>query len=62
MLPWDSSKKVPEEAKVSSPEFQGYDLPYCPDSSSQNTELHDLMVAVAKPSHNSHVQPVLPGW
>ena len=51
-IPWDSSKQVPEEAKVC---LQGCDPAFCLVLSSQGPELHHLMVTAAKPALNIHV-------
>lgn len=54
---WDSSKKIPEEPKVTFPDVHGYNLTCCPASSSPNNELHNLMVAAGKAAPNlSHLQ------
>lgn len=39
LFPWDSSKKILEEAKVFSPEIQDFNCTYCPASSVQGAEL-----------------------
>lgn len=58
---WDSSGKIPEEPKGSSPDDHGYNLTCCPASSSLKDELHNSMVAAAKAAPNlSHLQQGLP--
>jgi len=49
--PWDSSKQVLEETKLSSPEVQGCDTTYYRASSMQDPELH-LTVTAAKAAPN----------
>jgi len=45
-----------EEVKVSSPEVQSCDPTYCPASSTQDPELHCLMVKAAKAAPNLHIR------
>lgn len=47
-FPWNSSRKVCEDAGVSSHEVQGCSLTHCPAFCLWDAELHDLMVTVAK--------------
>lgn len=61
LLTWDYSKKIIKEAKVSSPEVHGCNLPCCPVTSSFNTKLYNLMVPTAKAAPNPHHQG-LPCW
>jgi len=61
-VPWYSTKHIPEEAKVCSPEIQGSELalrPRCP----KDPELHHFMVTAAKAALELHIphQPLLVG-
>lgn len=57
--PWDSSKQILEEAKLSSPEIQDWDPTFCSVSSKQVLELHHVMVTAAKaaPTFTSWTSP-----
>ncbi|CAN8219603.1 unnamed protein product [Coccothraustes coccothraustes] len=55
LLPWDSSKKILKEAKVSSHEVHGCNLPCCPATASFNTELYNLIAPIAKAAPNPHI-------
>lgn len=59
---WDSSKNIPEEAKVSSPKVHGHHLACCPATSSSNTELYNLVVTTAKAAPSLHIPTRLPCW
>jgi len=60
LILWDSFRKIPEEAKVSSPVVQTRGLAFCPAPSSQDHELHYLMVTAARlPSAFTSPSPAL---
>ena len=54
-IPQDSSKQIPEMAKVCSPEIQACDLPFCFVPSSQDPKLHHLMVTAAKAAPDTNI-------
>lgn len=60
-IPGDSSRQVPEQAQVFSPEVQGYGPAICLVPSSQDSELHNLIVTAAKAGPDLHIrrQPIL---
>ncbi|KAK4832374.1 hypothetical protein QYF61_022229 [Mycteria americana] len=47
-IPWYSTKQIPEEAKVCSPEAQGSELAVHPPQCPKDLELHSFMVTAAK--------------
>ncbi|GAB0210109.1 highly reducing polyketide synthase PKS6 [Grus japonensis] len=47
-VPWYSTKQIPQEAKVCSPEVQGSELAECPPRCPEDPELHHFMVTAAK--------------
>ncbi|KAK4826701.1 hypothetical protein QYF61_010916 [Mycteria americana] len=61
-IPWDSTK-IPEEAKVCSPEVQGSELAVFPPRRPKDLKLHHFMVIAAKAALELHIphQPLLVG-
>lgn len=59
-IPWDSSKQVPEQAKICFPEVQGL-MRFCHGISSHDPELHHLTVCAteAAPRFHLHLQFLL---
>ncbi|GAB0210107.1 hypothetical protein GRJ2_003476500 [Grus japonensis] len=47
-VPWYSTKQIPQEAKVCSPEVQGSELAECPPRCPEDPELHHFVVTAAK--------------
>ncbi|XP_072710958.1 uncharacterized protein [Ciconia boyciana] len=62
-IPWYSTKQIPEEAKVYSPEVQGSELAVHPHRCPKDLELHHFMVTAAKAVPELHIphQPLLVG-
>lgn len=62
-MPWYSTKKIPEEAKVFSVEAQGSELAVYPASCLKYLQLHHLMVTAAQSALEPHTphQPLLVG-
>ncbi|PKU43799.1 hypothetical protein llap_5899 [Limosa lapponica baueri] len=58
MTPWYSTKQIPEEATVCSPEVQGSELTVRPPCCPNYLELHYLMVTASSELHIPH-QPLL---
>ncbi|GAB0180340.1 hypothetical protein GRJ2_000499300 [Grus japonensis] len=52
---WYSTKQIPEEAKVCSPEVQGSELAVCPSRCPEDLELHHFMVTAAKAALELHI-------
>ncbi|KAK4832847.1 hypothetical protein QYF61_025867 [Mycteria americana] len=62
-IPWYSTKQIPEEAKVCSPEVQHSELSVRPYRCPKDPELHHFMVTAAKAALELHIphQPLLVG-
>ncbi|KAK4805791.1 hypothetical protein QYF61_000397, partial [Mycteria americana] len=62
-IPWYSTKQIPEEAKVCSPEGQGSELAVCPPRCPKDLKFHYFMVTAAKAVLELHIphQPLLVG-
>ncbi|KAK4832092.1 hypothetical protein QYF61_020707 [Mycteria americana] len=62
-IPWYSTKQIPEEVKVCSPEVQGSELALHPPQCPKDLELHHFMVTAAKAALELHIahQPLLVG-
>ncbi|KAM9634999.1 uncharacterized protein ACIBXB_015978 [Morphnus guianensis] len=62
-IPWYSTKQIPEEAKLCSPEVQGSELAVRPPRHPKDLELHHFMVTEAKAALELHIphQPLLVG-
>ncbi|KAK4828058.1 hypothetical protein QYF61_023118 [Mycteria americana] len=62
-IPRYSTKQIPEEAKVCSPEVQGSELAVHPPQCPKDLELHHFMVTAAKAALELHIphQPLLVG-
>ncbi|KAK4817448.1 hypothetical protein QYF61_015603 [Mycteria americana] len=54
-IPWYSTKQIPEEAKVCSPEIQGSELAMHPPRCPKDLELHHFMVTAAKATLELHI-------
>ncbi|KAK4832975.1 hypothetical protein QYF61_026801 [Mycteria americana] len=62
-IPWYSTKQIPEEAEVCSPEVQGSELAAHPPRCSKDLERHHFVVPAVKAALELHIphQPLLVG-